>query len=281
MVTGTAVKTHFWKMHGAGNDFVLFDDRNGSFPLADNLWRQRISRPHLGIGCDGIILLQHSDRADFRMRFFNPDGNEAEMCGNGLRCAARLAHDLNIAPAAMCVETMVGLRDAHVCNAAVTIGMGTVNDVRFDQTLHLCDMDIPYHFANTGVPHTVVQLDDVDTNIDPIKTLAPAIRLHADFAPQGTNVNFVRYDTNGTVQLRTYERGVESETLACGTGATAAAIVAARINHFHTPVHVLTAGGYVLTVDFTAEQDTFTSVTLTGPAETVFEGDITYENCLV
>jgi diaminopimelate epimerase len=281
MVTRATVKIHFWKMHGAGNDFVLFDDRDGSFPIADTVWRQRVSRPHLGIGCDGIILLQHSDTADFRMRFFNPDGNEAEMCGNGLRCAARLAHRLGIAPATLRVDTMAGPRDAIVSDTSVTIGMGTVSEVLFDQTLHVCDTDIPYHFINTGVPHTVVSLDDVGSSVDPLKTLAPAIRHHDAFAPQGTNVNFVQYHTDGAVQLRTYERGVEAETLACGTGATAAAIIAAHAGHCRPPVRVITAGGDVLKVDFKSEHDAFTSVTLTGPAEFVFEGDITYEDCLV
>lgn len=266
---------NFWKMHGAGNDFILVDDREASFPATDRAWIATIGSRRTGVGCEGIILIQPSDTADFRMRFFNPDGGEVEMCGNGARCVARLAHEIGAAPEQMTIDTIAGrLLAEDLGNGQVRLGMTPPTDWVLDATLEAADQPLDYGFVNSGVPHVVATVDNLD-NLD-VQTIGAAVRYHDAFAPAGTNANFVQITGPNNLRVRTYERGVEGETLACGTGIVACALITARRERVATPVQITAASGDVLTVDFTITPDGAENVTLLGPAAHVFKGSLAY-----
>ena len=250
----------FAKMHGAGNDFVLIDDRDGAFPCRREVLAILGARG-TGIGCEGIILVQNSDRLDFRMKFFNPDGSEAEMCGNGARCVAAFAREIGAAKSgAMRFETLAGDVGAEIVGAGlVKIAMPDPKDLRDN-------------FVNSGGPHRIVPVDDL-AEID-VAGEGRRIRYSAEFAPAGTNVDFVVYHAPDRADIRTYERGVEAESGACGTGAVAAALVGVAQHGLHFPVRVHTVKGYELVIDGAFDGKGFRSVTLTGPVAHVFTGEI-------
>uniref|UniRef100_UPI00356518DD diaminopimelate epimerase n=1 Tax=Pontiella sp. TaxID=2837462 RepID=UPI00356518DD len=198
------MKIPFTKMHGAGNDFIMVDDRKRSFPVADKAFIERIASRRTGVGCDGILLIQPSERADFRMRFINPDGGEQDMCGNGARCIARLAYDLGVAAEKMAIETGAGIVKAEVLGARVRLRLTAPEGLRQDLPVEL---EWPVDFVNTGVPHAVAWVDDV-ARVD-VASVGKRIREHALFAPFGTNANFAAVEADGSLTVRTYERGVE------------------------------------------------------------------------
>ncbi len=259
---------HFTKMHGAGNDFIVVDDRARTFPIDDRAFLARIMSRRTGVGSDGIILLQPSDVADLRMRFINPDGAEVEMCGNGARCFARKAHALGAVPSIMTIETVAGILSATVVGEDIRLDLTEPVGLQLDLDLGLA---WPTDFVNTGVPHVVVWVDDPQS-MD-VEEQGRAIRTHTHFAPNGTNANFARVEADGSLTMRTYERGVEAETLACGTGAAAVGVLAARRGWVSLPVAVHCASGYDLVID-----EVRGTTTLSGNAETVYEGDIEYGN---
>ena len=268
------MKIKFWKMHGAQNDFALFDDRRGKFPAADREFIVHIASRHSGVGSEGVILIQRSATADFFMRFFNPDGGEADMCGNGARCAARLAFGLGAAGEKMTIETKAGTLKAQILRKGVRLWMTEPSGWKFKGQLELEGRSLTYDFVNTGVPHAVVRtgvLRDVD-----VCGTGAAVRRHRDFWPSGTNVNFAEVLPGGELSVRTYERGVEAETSACGTGVTACGLIAAKHGWVKFPVKVHVASGDILVVDGKLTADGVRLVTLTGPAEHVFEGIIEY-----
>lgn len=268
------MKIAFYKMHGAGNDFILVDDRTVTFPTGDAPWIRRLCDRRTGVGSDGLMLIQPSRSADFRMRFFNPDGGEAEMCGNGARCIARLAHELGVAPARMTIETAAGPVQAEALGERVRLRMTDPRDWRLGRQLEVDGRRWTYDFVNTGVPHAVIrveQLADLDVQRD-----GAAFRYHSDFAPAGTNADFIEITGPSRLNIRTYERGVESETLACGTGIVAAALVAARNGWASPPIRVVTRGGFDLSVEFHWCSDTAEDVILDGPAAHVFQGVLDY-----
>jgi len=262
----------FWKMHGAGNDFILVDDRQETFPAGNQAWMADLGTRRTGIGCDGFILIQPSKTATFSMRFFNPDGREAEMCGNGARCVARLAHDIGLAPERMTIQTVAGQLDADIVGPNVRLHMTPPRDWTIHADLTLDDQTLDIGFVNTGVPHAVVEVEHLQAC--DVQTIGAAIRYHKDFAPAGTNANFITVSGPKALSIRTYERGVEAETLACGTGIVASALVAARRDRVSPPVQVSTAGRDTLTVDFTLTDDSADNVTLLGPAVHVFQGTL-------
>ena len=264
----------FWKMHGASNDFLLVDDRALKFPASDKAWLARIAARRTGVGCEGIILIQPSNSASFRMRFFNPDGSEVEMCGNGARCVARLAHEIGVAPADMTIDTVAGVLKATTMGDQVRLHMTPPKDWRLNKALTVGRRKLVYSFVNSGVPHAVVVVKDLAAC--DVRTLGSGIRYHKDFAPKGTNANFIAITGPRSLQIRTYERGVEAETLACGTGIVASALVAARQGHVKPPVSVTSASGDVLTVDFRLTKTGAANVTLLGPALHVFKGMLQY-----
>lgn len=259
-------------MHGAGNDFILIDDRKQLFPLNEHAWTAHLCSRHDGIGAEGLILLQPSTKASFRMRFFNPDGREAEMCGNGARCAARLAHDLGIAGNKMTIQTRAGILKAFLAANEVCVAMPIPSKVRLNFVVRTAGQRIKCNFINTGVPHAVVETEYLD-NVD-VQTTGSMLRRHKIFAPEGTNVDFMRVTGNHSLSLRTYERGVEAETPACGTGITACALVAFLLKKVQAPVRVTCKHGDTLVVDFQMTKRNVANVTLSGPAVKVFEGDV-------
>lgn len=267
----------FWKMSGAGNDFILIDNRAGLVP-ADEIRPlvPRLCAPHVSLGADGLILIEPSDRADFKWRFFNADGSEAEMCGNGARCAARFAHLNGIAPARMTFETIAGPIQARVEGGRVRVRLTDPRALALGVRLTLNGgTDISADFINTGVPHAVVFVDDPGSADVP--GAGRAIRFHPEFAPAGVNANFVRVDGRHAMRIRTYERGVEGETLACGTGSVASAVVAAARGLVDSPVTLTARSGIDLTVHFARSNGTFGEIDLEGDARIVCKGEITRE----
>ncbi len=264
----------FWKMHGAANDFIVADDRAETFPVRDSGWMQSVMARRTGIGSEGILLIQPSETADFRMRFFNPDGGEVDMCGNGARCIARLAYELGVAPSQMSFQTGAGIVLAEVTGDIVQLTMTAPRDWRIGGTLEIDGVTYPYDFVNSGVPHVVVVVEDLAA-VD-VARLGAAIRYHKDFAPKGTNANFVQITGPHSLSVRTYERGVEAETLACGTGIVAAGLIAGKTGRVQTPVQIMPASGDLLTVDYQLTPDSATNVTLKGPAVHVFRGELVY-----
>jgi diaminopimelate epimerase len=263
----------FTKMNGAGNDFVMLDNRLGDVRL-EAAQIARICDRHRGVGADGILLLETATNgADFRMRYYNADGGEAEMCGNGARCFARFARKVAGAADRISFETPAGVIGAELHGDSVTLHMSEPQDLRLNLPLPNAAGDYEaIHFINSGVPHVVVpvqRIEEVNVRSD-----GAAIRRHETFAPKGANVNFLEKRGRTSVAIRTYERGVEDETLACGTGVVASALIFAATEQIDGPITVGVRGGCDLTVGFEKNGDRFTKVTLSGPAEFVFEGTI-------
>ena len=273
----TQMKIPFWKMHGAGNDFIMIDDRKETFPAKDNSWIAATAARRFGIGCDGVILIRKADseEADFRMVFFNPDGSEVEMCGNGARCVSRLAAELGVAESKMAFDTVAGLihGEYHGDNR-VTIGMTDPFDWAFDQPIEIDGQIYTYHQVNTGVPHVVMEVPDLAA-LDIVR-MGAAIRYHENFAPAGTNANFIEVTGPDSLTVRTYERGVEAETLACGTGMVACGLIASKQGKVTSPVKITCASGDVIEVNYTNTEDGATEVTKQGPAVHVFQGELEY-----
>lgn len=266
----------FTKMNGAGNDFVMVDNRQSGLALSKEQIA-RICDRHRGVGADGLIAVEPSEAgADFRMRYYNADGGEAEMCGNGARCFTRFACRVSGKTGRISFETMAGILGAELQGDEVVLAMTDPKDFSSNITLDVEGTALVAHCMNTGVPHAVVPVGNLQS-VDVAKTGA-AIRWHTHFAPRGTNANFLQRLENGSYGVRTYERGVEGETLACGTGVVACALVANRIDDAVSPVAVQVKGGETMRVHFTRNAEgTYSSVTLTGPAEFVFEGQIAVE----
>jgi diaminopimelate epimerase len=263
----------FVKMSGAGNDFVVVDNR----ALNHALTHEQIARlcdRHFGIGADGLLAVEPSGQpdADFRMRYYNADGGEAEMCGNGARCFARFVHPLRRVHAERVrFLTPAGLITGEYVGDEVRINLTAPTETKLHQRADFGWGEIEYHFMNTGVPHAVVYVPDAEQA--QVIAHGRAIRRGAVF-PRGTNVNFVQITDSTMLIVRTYERGVEDETLACGTGVVAAALVTHLVHRQALPLCVKVRGGDVLTVDTRTGGDTFHDVTLTGPATEVFSGEI-------
>lgn len=267
------VSIPFSKYSGCGNDFVLIDNRENSFIPEPNLIRN-ISERRRGIGADGVILLENSELADFKMRIFNADGSEAEMCGNGVRCLMQFIQDLQLGFTRCTIETLGGKVVAHVGQRTVKVEMPQPCDLKLNKILLIGQVQISYHFVNTGVPHAVVFVEEIE---DPQwMKIAPHIRHHSVFAPSGTNVNFAQV-RGTTLYLRTFERGVEGETLACGTGATASALIAAQLSKLSAPIIVIPRSNDPLLVEF---DPTFAKVALSGPAKKNFEGKFIIDSSL-
>ena len=262
----------FTKMNGAGNDFVMIDNRAGDVQLRPEQI-VRICDRHCGVGADGILLLEKgSNGADFRMRYYNRDGGEAEMCGNGARCFARFANKIAGAQAKISFQTPAGLIRGELHGELVTLQMSEPKDMQLGIELVANDERERVHFINTGVPHVVVPVAKVD-EVD-VRRRGEALRRHKDFSPQGANVNFIEKLGPKEIRVRTYERGVEDETLACGTGVVASALIFAATEKVDGPIGVTVRSGSELSVDFKRVEEGFTNVTLTGPAEFAFEGTI-------
>ncbi|NQT90090.1 MAG: diaminopimelate epimerase [Candidatus Omnitrophica bacterium] len=259
----------FSKMVATGNDFVVIDNRLNRLSRVPDLARRLCDRK-LGIGADGLLLVEKSKMADFKMRILNPDGSEPEMCGNGSRCIALFAREKGVVrSSSMSIETKAGLLKAKVKGSLVSIKMTDPTDIKPGLNIEIGRDAYQLHFINTGVPHAVffvrnLEMFDVDK-------IGSAIRYHKAFRPDGTNADFIKVKSKGSIWMRTYERGVEAETLACGTGAVASAIIAGIINGFGSPVKVYTKGG-LLNIYFKKNKGVFRDVLLEGEAKEVFAG---------
>ncbi|MFA7074739.1 MAG: diaminopimelate epimerase [Endomicrobiaceae bacterium] len=264
----------FYKLTAAGNDFVLIDNREKIIPedkhssLAAKLCDRRYS-----IGGDGLILLEKSDIADFRMRYYNSDGSHASMCGNGGRSIAKFAYELGAVKKNMKFETDAGLITAEIkSDTVVNLALYNPKDLKLDINLQAEGKQFEVSCLNTGVPHAVIFVDDVE-KIDVVK-YGRAIRFHKEFSPSGTNVNFVQITDNNTILVRTYERGVEDETLACGTGVTASSIISVIKKKVISPVHIITRGKDNLFVSCLTDGLKISDVYLEGPALVSFTGTV-------
>jgi diaminopimelate epimerase len=254
----------FYKYQGTGNDFVLLDNRTGEYNWLQQKNIQLLCDRHVGIGADGLMLLSNSEVADFHMTYFNSDGNQSTMCGNGGRCMIRFANDLGIKKSGYSFTAIDGLHLAAI---------DTSGEIRIKLNASLppkvYEQDQIIH---TGSPHYVKRVDDV-SNID-VKLKGAEIRKSDAFKDEGINVNFVQVIHENELFVRTYERGVEDETLSCGTGVTAAALSFKKFEPGHHQILINTPGGR-LKVDFIQlNNGGFDEVWLSGPAEFVFQGEI-------
>jgi diaminopimelate epimerase len=263
----------FAKLTGAGNDFVIIDNRSAII-RAPNRLAMRLCDRRFGIGADGLILIEESRVADYRMMYYNSDGSYGGMCGNGGRCAARFASDQGIAQDKHRFEALDFSYEATVTKRSVTLRMKNVIAPQFSKSLQLGDEEFNYHFMDTGSPHAVIAVNKSQLNAVPVESLGKSLRHHKAFSPKGTNVNFLAKKSSRAIRMRTYERGVEAETLACGTGSIACSIVASVLWNMKPPVTVITQSCEVLIVNFKETDRGFEAVTLTGPAEKVFKGEV-------
>ncbi len=265
-------KLSFIKMNGAGNDFVMLDNRGGNLQLASSQIAQLCDR-HRGIGADGVLVIEPATNgATFRMRYYNADGGEAEMCGNGARCFARFADHIAGPLAQLSFETPAGVIAAALEGEGVTLQMSDPKDLRLDVEITVLGETLRCHYVDSGVPHVVVPVHNLAA-VD-VCALGSALRQHAEFAPRGANVNFLERRGEQEIAIRTYERGVEDETLACGTGVVASALIYAATTAAASPVRVRVKGGDELQVGFVRNGEHFSNVTLAGPADFVFEGTV-------
>jgi diaminopimelate epimerase len=261
----------FYKMSGSGNDFVLIDNRDGGLAVGDVVeFVKRVCQRKVSVGADGLILIEHSDKVDFRWRFFNADGSEVEMCGNGGRCAARFAFLNGIAGEKVSFETVAGIIDAEVAGDMVKLRLTDPGSLVIDDEIRIEKTTLFVHSINTGVPHVVHFVRDPD-DFDVVAT-GRAIRHHEHYRPAGTNANFAAVLDGHTLRVRTYERGVEDETLACGTGSVAAALIAAAKGLVEPPVDVRVQSGETLRIHFERTEGGFTKVYLEGTAKVVYQG---------
>jgi len=262
------MKLPFTKVHGAGNDFILFKHPEQS----DEYFTQiapRICNRRKGIGADGILLVRKDTDYDFRMVYFNSDGSRAEFCGNGARALVLYTFVEGIAPYQMKFISDIGEHRGLVADGKPSVSLPDPADIQ--QDLKIDGLSSPIHYVNSGVPHVVVFVDDIES-ID-VDSVGRTIRNHSHFSPAGTNVNFCKINTDGSISVRTYERGVETETLACGTGAVATAAILHKIEGRSSPIELSFPGG-VLEVAFEEERSGITNIMLGGETEIVYTGEI-------
>lgn len=268
----------FYKMHGSGNDFVLFDNRQAQVPV-DKMseWAAKLCPRAFGIGADGCIFLESAPEGSdlaFIWHFYNADGSRAEMCGNASRCATKLAVELGFAGPELTFGTDAGPIQGTVLDGGhvVKVQLTQPKDIQLSFPLEVDGRSVTAHFADTGVPHTVIFQDSLNVpDIDAldIPKLGAAVRYHEHFAPRGTNANFAQITDRSHIRLRTYERGVEAETYACGTGAAATALVANSLGLTDNEVTLTTSGGETLAISL--ENGV---VYLTGKAIKVYTGEL-------
>ena len=281
----------FTKVHGLGNDFILI-----------NCIEERVSNPsilakdlcdrHFGVGADGILLVLPSDRADFRMRLFNSDGSEGEMCGNGIRCFAKYVYEKGLSKKGKInIETHAGIKTVELTiqsnkvalikvdlglpklrKKEVPVTLGNPEDMMLDENINTPDVgELKLTAVNTGVPHAVLFVDDVEAT--DVIGLGSSIRNFREVFPKGTNVNFVQGLESNHFKIRTYERGVEDETLACGTGAVAVSVAVALLNKIDpTKIIKIDFKGGEIKTEVNMQNEKIKNVYMYGPAKTVFEG---------
>ena len=260
------MKIQFYKYQGTGNDFVMIDNRQDLFPKKDAKLVANLCDRRFGIGADGLILLENHPTLDFKMVYYNSDGNESSMCGNGGRCLVAFAQKMNVISDKASFEAIDGLHYASINQKGiVSLQMSDVSEINVEKD---------YTFLNTGSPHHVTLVDDLE-NFD-VKNEGAKIRYSDLYGNSGSNINFVKQLNDTNFAVRTYERGVEDETLSCGTGVTAVAIAMYKTGKTKNKEINLNVEGGKLKVTFEVENDVFSNIFLTGPATFVFEVFINY-----
>jgi len=263
----------FSKMSGSGNDFIIIDNRRHIMDGIDlSKFITAVCRRKISVGADGLILIEPSDKADFRWRFFNSDGSRAEMCGNGARCAARFAYVNGIAGENLTFETDAGIVSGQINADRIKVKMPDPKDLRLDYSIELADGPLTVSSINTGVPHVVIMHDDVE-KVD-VFGVGREIRRHEVYAPAGTNVNFICQQGPGKLAIRTYERGVEDETLACGTGSIASALISAVKLGWTSPINLVTRSQESLTIHFAQNSGIFDDVYLEGDTRIIYTAQL-------
>jgi len=264
----------FTKAVASGNDFIIVDNRTGQVSGKSGQgadwcsFAKKLCERKTGIGADGLLLLEDSREADVKMRIFNPDGNEVDMCGNGARCVVFYCNKKEVK-----IKTRAGILQAELLSKnKVKVKITDPKDLKIDFSINLNGQDYKAHYINTGVPHVVRFLEELD-NFD-VGKIGRLIRYHKDFQPKGTNANFVKLLDKKSIAIRTYERGVEDETFACGTGACASAIIASLIEKVSSPINVSTRSGEILKVYFDKDKDVVKNVYLEGEARIVYNGQV-------
>ena len=297
-------KIPFMKLSGAGNDFVIINNLENIVDGTDTNFVKKVCERRMSVGADGVLLVEKADGigtgmsllpeetadgigtrmsplpeetadVDFRMRYFNADGGEVETCGNGARCISRFAYLNGIVSEKMRFLTNAGVYESEVVGDNVKVRMSQPTDIRLNVPLQLKDGVHTVGFANSGVPHVVFFVDDLDGT--DVFDMGQQTRYHADFTPAGTNANFIRIQSSERLDIRTYERGVEGETLACGTGSIASAIVSAALGKVTSPVSVKTASGVVLKIHFDMSDGEPKNVYLEGDARVIYAGELTQD----
>ena len=276
----------FKKFSGAGNDFILIDKEEFPGLVLSESQIQKICDRRRGIGADGILLVDKLDGFDFSMRYYNSDGTLGSLCGNGARCAIKYASLSGKIKKITHFEcNYEKFKGEIISDNLIKFYFNNPTKIKRNFKLKVMNQIINASFADTGSPHVVVLINDVlknpkdlKSNFDnlsgfPVVELGNEIRYHKDFKPDGVNVNFIALDKE-LLHIRTFERGVENETYACGTGSVASAIIASMNYNLVAPIELKTFGGDILTVDFNKDHDGVSNVSLTGPAEMVFSGEI-------
>ncbi len=269
----------FSKYTGCGNDFILIDNRDKVFPEYDTDLINQLCDRQYGVGADGVILLEKSSQADHCMRIFNSDGSEAEMCGNGIRCLGRYLHELQIPGTRFSVVVMDKIYSLVLHdNNQVSVTMLPPLKSEWNIELSVDEIHYSMDFLDTGVPHTTLNVTDIQ-NFD-LEALGPKIRYHSHFNPQGTNFNLYQIDSKNPskIRIRTYERGVERETMACGTGATACAIVVWKKYDHTSPINVNVSSGETIEFQIEAQDNEIQHIIMKGPAEFIFRGSFSRQN---
>ena len=270
--TGELTEAHlrFARMHGCGNDFIVIDDRTNHWHAQRHALTRALCDRRKGLGGDGLLLINSDTDVDFAMSYTNASGLDGEMCGNGARCIVKRAHDLGIVGNHTRFRTDAGLMGADLNGSQIRLAMTTPSVAELDLTLEAAGTTWYGHGIDTGVPHLVIFTDAIE-ELD-LAHVGPPLRHHPHF-PRGVNVNFAHRLGPNRYRMRTYERGVEAETLACGTGSVAIALIASLLGEASSPVNVVPTGGGELHIDFVPQKDgRFSDVYLTGPAETIAEG---------
>lgn len=267
-------------MSGAGNDFILIDNLNGRYRFNWSQLAPKLCDRRNGIGADGLLIIEKSTKAEFKMNYFNSDGTYGGMCGNGGRCSAMFVSHLYTKQKVSFEALDYVYHATTIDNSNVMLRMKDVISFEMNKLIQIDETKLPVHFIDTGSPHVVLYINDLPMDIQTeIKTvgihrLGRLIRTHSQFQPQGVNVNFVDIIDKKNISMRTYERGVEDETYACGTGAIACSIISFINKNIEQPVNVRTFSNEILIVDFMKTEGGFTNVTLTGPAVSTFDGEI-------
>jgi len=266
----------FVKASGAGNDFVVIDNHDGHLDMDQARLARALCDRHFGIGADGLLVVEGCATADFHMQYYNADGSYGGMCGNGGRCIARFAFMKRLAPARMRFQALDHIYEAEILPEGVRLRMKDPRDYASGLQADIGSASFECRFINTGSPHAVVFVSDLES-LD-VQGIGRSLRFHRLFSPEGANVNFVHHQPGNAIAIRTYERGVEAETLACGTGSVASAAVAALELGLSFPVSVKVRSGEELIVDATKKGSRLTNVYLQGSADILFTGKILYDS---